>query len=259
MSLKSKIQALITAANTKTGKTDAVKTLVDGYGSGIEITDGIVVKAVDENGWATEIDVYSSDGIPKFYFTTGGTNQFGWWKLEKVNFKPPLTKVKNTSFSYLTNLKEVTGLETVTGSVAGNFDFTQTQIENLSLPNFESATSKWIINYDNTHLKTAYLPKYTSYSYDGTRTEFSSCTALETVQIGSIGYAANPTTATFKGCTQSGLTITAYTRGTNADTVLSNIRNGATNATIIIKASEDTTYGGTSYAAGETMITSEVA
>jgi len=39
MSIKSKIQSLITAANTKTGEsdttlTDAVQTLVDGYGQG---------------------------------------------------------------------------------------------------------------------------------------------------------------------------------------------------------------------------------
>ena len=41
MSLKSKIQALITAANAKTGKSDtnltaAVQSLIDGYGAAVE-------------------------------------------------------------------------------------------------------------------------------------------------------------------------------------------------------------------------------
>jgi hypothetical protein len=77
------------------------------------------------------------------------------------------------------------------------------------------------------------------------------------VQIGSVGHPA-PTTNNqpFYGCTQSNLTITAYQTGANADTLVSNYRKNATNATIIIKASENTTYNGTSYSAGDTMVTS---
>ena len=49
-----------------------------------------------------------------------------------------------------------------------------------------------------------------------------------------------------------------FTNAANVDNLLTNIRNGATNATIIIKAAEATTYNGTAYAAGATIITSEV-
>lgn len=59
MSIKSKIQALITAANTKTGETDetltdAVQTLVDGYGQGADPV--INPLSVTENGTYTAPD-----------------------------------------------------------------------------------------------------------------------------------------------------------------------------------------------------------
>ena len=87
---------------------------------------------------------------------------------------------------------------------------------------------------------------------------FRGCTALESVQLGSVGYSVTVENNNFYGDTQTGLTITVYTTGANADTAVANIRSGATNATIIIKAAEGTTYGGASYSAGDTMITSEV-
>ena len=62
----------------------------------------------------------------------------------------------------------------------------------------------------------------------------------------------------FYDCTQSNLTITIYTTGDKVDTFLPKIRAGATAATIVIKASGATTYGGTSYAAGATIVTSTV-
>ena len=89
---------------------------------------------------------------------------------------------------------------------------------------------------------------------------FKGCTALQTVQLGSVGHSITLIhDKSFSGCTQNGLTITVYTTGSYADTAVSNIRNGgATNATIIVKASENTTYNGTSYNAGDTILTSEV-
>lgn len=47
-----------------------------------------------------------------------------------------------------------------------------------------------------------------------------------------------------------------HTTGAKTDALIASIRDGATNATIIIKAAEDTTYGGKDYAAGDTIITS---
>lgn len=90
---------------------------------------------------------------------------------------------------------------------------------------------------------------------------FKGCTKLTSVTLGSVGYGLTiqaEVSAAFPNCTQEGLTITIYCTGANVDTNLTKIRAGATAATIIIKASEATTYAGTSYAAGATIVTSTV-
>lgn len=103
-------------------------------------------------------------------------------------------------------------------------------------------------------LVTVFLPKVT-YIRSGV---FSYQRSMVACQIGSVGYGITGfyNNTFFNNVTQSGLTITLFTSGAVADGLLAAARNGATNATIIIKASEDTTYGGVSYAAGDTMITS---
>ena len=89
---------------------------------------------------------------------------------------------------------------------------------------------------------------------------FTNCTSLQNCEIGSITHGVTEIgDYVFYGCTQTGLTITVYTTGAYADTALANIRNGATNATIIIKAAEATTYNGRVYAAGNNIISSSVA
>ena len=113
-----------------------------------------------------------------------------------------------------------------------------------------------------TALKKVHFPKMTNLVSSGgapANGHFSGCTSLELFEIGSEGYTVTAVAQnTFNLCTQSGLTITIYTNGSHADTLVSDVRRYATNATIIIKASEATTYNGTSYAAGDTILTSEV-
>lgn len=110
-------------------------------------------------------------------------------------------------------------------------------------------------------LETIYLPKVTQFASYGSlgRGCFANDTKLQTVQLGSINY---PVTfmdeKVFLNCTQTGLTITVYTTESYIDTIITNIRNCATNATIIIKASGDTNYNGTNYIAGDIILTSEV-
>lgn len=112
-----------------------------------------------------------------------------------------------------------------------------------------------------THLTTINAPKLSSlYSLNSGSGCIRGCTALTTATFGSVGHKITSTTQyDFYGCTQAGLTLTFYTDGSKADTILANCRAGATNAKIIIKASEDTTYNGETYLAGETIVTSEVA
>lgn len=121
--------------------------------------------------------------------------------------------------------------------------------------------------YNCTSLKNVSFPKCVNYPGTGTGTAargiFANCTALESVQLGSVGHGLpNPTGSTvsinantFLNCT-SAFTLTIYTDGGNVDALVTAARSGATNATIVIKASADTTYGGTSYSAGATIKTS---
>jgi len=85
--------------------------------------------------------------------------------------------------------------------------------------------------YNCTGLQSALLPSLTTCQDNTTKhATFGNCTSLETVQLGSEGHAVTSIGSyMFKGCTQSGLTITVYTQGGAS---LSGEPWGATNATI---------------------------
>lgn len=94
--------------------------------------------------------------------------------------------------------------------------------------------------------------KYTTTDILGKINSLTSC------QLGSEGHPMETiSNACFNGTTQNALTVTIFCEGEKVDTLVANIRNKATGATIIAKASESTGYGGESYAAGEIIITSE--
>lgn len=101
-------------------------------------------------------------------------------------------------------------------------------------------------------LTTITLPKLTAWArpmaYDNS--------PLTSVQIGSVGYGvtAVPSGGDFSNATA--LTETIYTTGEYVDTIVTAMRSANAAATIVIKASTDTTYNGQSYAAGDTITTS---
>lgn len=256
-----------------------------GGGGGTEITDGIVVKARDAEGYATEVDFYSADGVvyPKQFVGSEKSNgtATAMRYLKKVNLKNRITALKSGAFEKTFALEQIVGVD------ANPFEYVTSMDNrtwdgifqhcacplNLSLPNFSgsipnqahsfcnAATGLLSVSMPNatgelhqyafsncTALKTVYLPKVTKLNADAnaSRGVFRGCTALESVQIGSVGYSVTVANNNFYGDTQTGLTITVYTTSAYADTALTNIRNGATNATIIIK--DSTT--------GETIVTS---
>ena len=245
------------------------------------VTDGIVVKAMDANGYATEIDLYCNNGIvPNNLFRSGNNNNptitHGFTLLQKINFKTPITTIGNHAFNWLSALTEIdldfSALTSVgdyafmgcnlpiTVRVSSGASFSSTAFNSSKIVGFYTEASQ--INNNQcascSALKTFEAPKATrlgSYS----SSILYRCTGLQTVLLGGVGFGVTAWgTGNFSGCTQSDLTVTAYTNGTYVDGLLSNIRNGATNATIIIKASENTTYNGTTYNAGDTILTSEV-
>lgn len=211
-----------------------------GGGGGTEITDGIVVKARDADGYATEVDFYGSE-VKVRQFGSDNIALFTWSKLAFINFKNTITSIgvgglRNSSIQI-----EIPG----TVVAIGDYAFSNTKIATATIPNgctlgnacFSGAQSM-------TYYQDAQPADNNYYQNTGV---LANCKALIEATIGSVGHAVNKIrNNTFNGCSQTGLTITIYTTGTYADTALTNIRNGATNATIIIK--DSTT--------GETIVTS---
>ena len=254
--------AELTENGTKTLKTSGkyceadivVENTKDG---GATITDGIVVKARDADGFPTEADVYGD--LYPYQFSYNGTyyhETIGWRSLSKLTLKSGQTVLKVGCFDHLP-LVQLNGLEGITA--IENFCLSSTKLVEINLPN--AVFGNVITPFSgNPALKKLYCPKLTGNLTAGTYEFAGNCTALEEVVLGSVGHTVtnNNSINSFKNCTQSGLSITVFTNAANVDKLLANIRNGATNATIIIKAADATTYNGTAYSAGETIITSEV-
>lgn len=247
-------------ANNK-GFSDAIAAIP----SGTTITDGIVVKARDADGYPTEVDVYGDVSPYLFSYRQNGYDQGGGWKeLRTINLKTEGCKLYDGCFGQLRKLSTLNGTENVsviygvsaTGTFCHTYGMTDYSFPNAVFPK-QNISGGRIFTYCN-GLKNIFLPK-ASGQFLGGYFIIQNCPALESVQMGSVGYAVTQIgTYAFQNCTQTGLTIVIYSVGGSVDQIVTAIRNYATNATIIIKASEATTYNGTSYAAGDTILTSEV-
>lgn len=250
-----------------------------GGGGGDAITDGFVVTARDADGLVAAADVYFSHipiGIFGFTYTGGSTGEFTIMaqKAQTINFKVPVISVDNGAFRG--NRSPASQIEKIFPTITkdGDGSFTNSLIENAYLPllvdsygnEFENCDQLRTINIplakgemkqwfcsDCDRLTSLYAPRKTVIGAKS----INYCRALKTVEVGSIGYAVTAIdNQAFLDDTQLELVITVYTSGDYVDTAMANIRNGATRATIIIKAAEDTAYNGATYAAGDTILTS---
>nr|DAI35695.1 MAG TPA: leucine-rich repeat protein [Caudoviricetes sp.] len=279
--------AELTDTGTKTLKTAGkyceadivVENTKDG---GATITDGIVIKARDAEGLATSIDVYGSEVYYRQFYSgsqyTAGEFD-GWNNVQTVNLVSA-TKIGKFGMGAMQQLHTITGLENVvelannafyySGTKGSGFNFVAHNCTKISGSAFEGsgvleADCPNVTTLENgaflncSKLISAKFPKISKLGQYSARM-FKGCTALTTAEFGSIGYpiTSKADDSPFVGCTQANLTITAFVRGNFVDALLANFRDGATNATIIIKAAEATTYNGTEYAAGNTIITSTV-
>ena len=251
--LTPKIEALTAYANGITGKSDttlsdAVASLADGYGQGGGISDGCEITAIDANGFPTAVNHYGTTVHRQQYWNASSTN--GCWRnLAFITFKDVVTIIRDYAFVSCQELA-LPDLSHVTD--VGNYAFQYCKgFAVLSAPELTALKSH--VFHGCTNLKTVNLPKCTD--CDSQRA-FTGCTSLETVQLGSVGYTVTKiNSSTFYPLTQSTLTITVYTDGSHVDSLLAGIKSSgaAVNATVIFKASETTTYNGTSYQAGDTI------
>lgn len=202
--------------------------------SGTEITDGIVFTELNANGEPLSAD---------FYGEYIGEYEFG----------------ASVGASYHYNLDTLRNFVSKNVKTIANNGFNNTKLTSISIPISCTSIGANAFRRNDGAGASIDITILGAISYFGNYIFYQN-QRLRNVQIGSIG---NPILSipnnSFVYDTQASLTVTVYTDGTHADTVLANIRNGATNAKIIIKASEDTTYNGVAYSAGDTMITSEVA
>jgi hypothetical protein len=272
--LTDNINALTAYANNKTGASDtnlsdAVTRLVNGYGSGGgAIEDGIVVKARNSNGRITEIDYYKSDGkIPQNEFGNGRAinSSWSWGALTKINLKGASEFEVGSNAFYgcwsLVNIDwdKITSMPNKGNSNTGPQEmFRNCQaLTTVNAPNLTGGLPVYCF-YSCPNLASVYIPKVTAlYGYGNNRgcLQTNGGATLTTVEVGSIGYPVTYIHDYAFNTAMSG-TITIYTDASYIDSALSIIRNNCASATIIIKASEALTYNGTSYAAGDTVITS---
>lgn len=260
------------AIRSKTGKTASMTPAemvdeIESISGGGDITDSIVVKSRDSDGYPTELDYYNSDGIvPAQTFCNTRSAGVGGWcygRVTKINLKGSnsfkvygdafrgMHALTDPDFSKITELAN--NGSTNTGDQA---TFRTAGLLTVNAPNLTGGLPVYCF-FDCKKLVSVYLPKINAINgYASNRGSFGDCVALTTCEFGSVGY---PITFVqnyaFHSCTAIE-TMTFYAKGDYVDELLANVRNCVTTGTIIVKASEDTTYGGTSYAAGDTIVTS---
>lgn len=269
------------------GGTDAQLMFPDGFvgavqaiPTGTSITDGIVVKERNAEGYATVVDFYGTEiRVAQFYggseYTAAKITPFK--HLTTINTKNAVTFIDSYGLSGLPNLQpqgldlshvqEIRGLRFDTGANAETFPVhcpacTKLANNGCKGSGITSAELPELTEIGNAafadckRVKVISLPKITALG-KYTSSIFSGCGLLENVEVGSVGYpVVSWGSKNFDGCTQSGLIVTLYTTGEKVDALNASVRDGATNATIIIKAAANTTYNGAAYAAGDTILTS---
>ena len=252
-----------------------------GKGGGGAITNGIVVKEITAGYRPLKATVYGEHIAPRAFrsYYHNSIYDGAWYECEELIFDNNVKYIHDSACSTMRALKALNTNNVI--NIASRAFSEDISLVSADLPNVEqmfldnSATDS---NYTGgefygcvalervnapklikvnrgtfggcTSLKSVYLPKCVRVVSRGTANNvstFGGCTSLENVEIGSIDNGiVELNNNSFYNCTQSTLTVTAYTTTALKDTILANIRNGATNATIIIK--DSTT--------GETLVTS---
>lgn len=189
-----------------------------------------------EYAWTTTIPngAFNGSSIEQIVFPNGASTINGFqncYYLESIEIPNGVKSLGSGCFNGCRNLKSVQIADSVK-EISSNVFFGCTTLKELLLP---------------------YI------TYLGADSYFQGMIALEHIQLGSIGYGITSSRNNiFSYSYNPNLVIEVYTVSNYVNTTLANIRNGAVNAKIIVKASADTVYDGVEYKAGDTILISEV-
>lgn len=233
---------------------------------------------IDPEDMATEIESISSGGIENGleildYYSTG--------EIKEANWHGSVSKRCLNYFGFQTQLSTVHFVDNPTHVGAYAFYQSNIDVDMETLKNVETADDYAFIFGANLATKTLSLPNFTGNSLSSASSRFRSSNAQyysaislpkmqhikdydfyqlkvtnQSIQIGSVGYPLTTCGQRPWGSATGSGTITIYTTGELLDTIKNAAQNSAgANYTFVYKASEATTYNGTSYAAGDTMLT----
>lgn len=225
--------------------------------------DGLQLVSVDSTSKRPTEWKWKGNTIPvyalNYFYYNPGNNQRCVLDLSEVEYiESNGTLNCGVEFSNTENLKEIGayGLacrlpklqNDLTGKTLNLANFTGYGIGKTKTNDSVCRTSE-AANYYGTILcpKIEYIPQFMFYNVQ----------VSMTIQFGSVGYPVKEVgQRPFGNANGANSTVTVYTTGALLDTVKSAIQNSAgANYTFVYKASENTTYNGTSYAAGDTMLT----
>lgn len=195
--------AELTDTGTKTLKTAGkyceadivVENTKDG---GATITDGIIVKARDENGLATSIDVYGSEIYYRQFYSGSqysvGTFD-GWNNVQTVNIVSA-TKIGDFGMGAMQQLQTVTGLENITEIGANAFFGSGAASNGFSViaPNCIKMLSNVFLDSGISHAEFVNLTLLNN----GT---FTNCSKLVTAKFPKVTQLGTYTARLFTGCT----------------------------------------------------------
>ena len=179
MSIRSKIQSLIAAANTATGEsdatlTDAVQTLVGGYGQGGGGDSSLLNSLID--GTITSIN-YSGSTIRSSAFNA-------CQQLETIS-APDVTTIGDGAFTRCTKLKNFV-FPKVTSSGNQSFRY-DSEIEEITTTNFPLITNVSTSMFqDCSKIAKVFLP-----GANVGQQAFAGCTSLKTAVFKSFSYSGN--------------------------------------------------------------------
>lgn len=270
--LADSIGALTTYANGVTGESDttlsdAVESLADGYGGGGGFSQGIEV-VTDANGYITDYIFHGFSKIPKYALNYNGYDRAQTTGVPLISFADKPTVCESMAFKLANAKIDWSGLSELekVGSdyvFSINYGLNNNQTSQIvNLPKFKGYVDSTYSGMNMFRQRSNNIP-YAPLTYNLPVCEiipqYAWCNFAGTgisITIGSIGHGVKESkTGPFSATPNANGTITIYTTGDKLDSIKASVLGGnpGSGLNFVYKASEATTYNGTSYSAGDTI------